>query len=510
MITTLGMGSEFFPFSFVERPYICPGAVKELSLPWPSYGENGIASVEIWNSGPGRRSLSESRSLDLGSEGSFPISFEYYYRGKTDNGIIVLETHEMTGGSGCFIGLLFVVLERETYLIHSERRERVLLKRVGSHFLGDHWVGGMEIQGSQVQVSTVQTGCRAIYRDEVQSTDLLDLSDLNVPKKIDRDFIHCVVEEQPITSFLHATLCHDSLELEALLEKKPSLDILNDPTHSLLLETLRHGWNEENAVLLLKYGVDQTGEDQNGNTALHLAATQGWIEVAQILVKQGLDMNQRNHQGRTPLFEARSEEMVRYLIANGARADLIDQEGRTLFSDRIFFSENKQFFEFLFDQGVVAEGEVLLKAADLGSVKVIEAMLDQGVDVDFADILGGTALLTAIRWGKQDVVKLLIERGADLNGKSSKVTPLYQSIDSHWKEGFEILLESGVDVNAKNQGVGETALHRAASQGSLEFVSELVRRGATVDARALSLALQYGGNKDVAVFLIEHGALDAW
>ena len=73
------------------------------------------------------------------------------------------------------------------------------------------------------------------------------------------------------------------------------------------------------------------------------------------------------------------------------------------------------------------------------------------------------------------------------------------------------ILDTGIDVNARNDGSRETALMTASGGGNLETVRLLVERGADVNARsveggtALLVAIEQH-NEDVVGYLLEHGA----
>ena len=57
----------------------------------------------------------------------------------------------------------------------------------------------------------------------------------------------------------------------------------------------------------------------------------------------------------------------------------------------------------------------LEKAAEGGDVAMVRLLLDRGAEVNGEDLWGGTAIVDASVRGNADVVKLLIDRGADVN-----------------------------------------------------------------------------------------------
>ena len=85
------------------------------------------------------------------------------------------------------------------------------------------------------------------------------------------------------------------------------------------------------ALKAVKYGapVDLTGI--NGNTALHLAALSGQVELAEAFIKQGISLEKKNDDGNTALMYAASAgcaDVVRVLLDAGADANAENNNGR--------------------------------------------------------------------------------------------------------------------------------------------------------------------------------------
>ena len=66
----------------------------------------------------------------------------------------------------------------------------------------------------------------------------------------------------------------------------------------------------------------------DGDTCLHSAAFRGELRAVELLVKAGLDVNQPGDMGKTPLHYADTPEIVAFLLANGARTDVVNLFGR--------------------------------------------------------------------------------------------------------------------------------------------------------------------------------------
>ncbi|MBB5711115.1 ankyrin repeat domain-containing protein [Sphingomonas xinjiangensis] len=82
-------------------------------------------------------------------------------------------------------------------------------------------------------------------------------------------------------------------------------------------------------VLLQQDDVNKNLQDRDGDTALLIAADQGWSEGVSILLKYGANPNTPNSAGQTPLIRAvlsHHEEVVRQLVKANADPDRADYQ----------------------------------------------------------------------------------------------------------------------------------------------------------------------------------------
>ncbi len=120
---------------------------------------------------------------------------------------------------------------------------------------------------------------------------------------------------------------------------------------------------------------------------LHDAAFIGDINEVKRLIAEGIDVNQKDFGGRTPLhLTARYgyPAVAEHLIANGADVDAKDNGGRT----------------------------PLIEAAAHGDAAVVELLIAKGADVNAKDQDGLTPLQRAVRMGYKNMVQLLKRHGA--------------------------------------------------------------------------------------------------
>jgi uncharacterized protein len=131
----------------------------------------------------------------------------------------------------------------------------------------------------------------------------------------------------------------------------------------------------------------------------------------------------------------------------------------------------------------------VFEAAAVGDVERLRALLDEDPAVVNAWSEDGfTPLHFAAFFGHPKAAKLLAERGADLEARSTNqqfaldAAPLHSAAAAGRLEVCKVLLDAGADVNAVQHG-GYTALLDAAANKNQELVDFLIQRGADKSAR---------------------------
>ena len=264
------------------------------------------------------------------------------------------------------------------------------------------------------------------------------------------------------------------------------------------------------ADLFIKWGIPVDVRDDRDRTPLHFAST---VEVVRLLAGSGTDVNTKDEGGLTPLHFAAGTEVVRMLIASGADPDIADRRGRTALHGAVRVNnhkiceelcrqganinakdsmgdtpldiaramQHKDLAAILQSYGGEAGGvcRSIVYAIEDGDTKGIKRLLGQGADVNMKDRDDVSLLHHAVRTGKLEIVKLLIDEGASTDVRDASGRNLLRYTDKAEIGGF--LIEAGCKVDARDD-YGETALHAAVLANREEMVKLLIARSADVDA----------------------------
>jgi len=156
----------------------------------------------------------------------------------------------------------------------------------------------------------------------------------------------------------------------------------------------------------------------------------------------------------------------------------------------------------------------LFKAVDKGDAQKVKALLEKGADPNVYTEDGLFPLWRATANNNQEITKLLLENGAtvDLENKTSSgsLTSLIYPSQEGYFEIVKLLVDHGADINY-NAFKGFTPIRIAARNGHLNIIKYLAEHGAKIDVKAEDGAtpLEHAASKghyDVVRFLIDKGA----
>ena len=151
--------------------------------------------------------------------------------------------------------------------------------------------------------------------------------------------------------------------------------------------------------------------------------------------------------------------LMKKYLKEGADINYIDQETKLTAISYASYSGDIEVVKFLICSGANIHGDSQNPNSPIyfailnDNIQIVTLLLDNGVDPNFTwDEGGGTLLTNAAQMGKLEVVKLLIEKGANINycGKG-KHSPLYRSVVHGRYDVMEYLLGRGAILNKNDK-----------------------------------------------------------
>jgi ankyrin repeat protein len=372
-----------------------------------------------------------------------------------------------------------------------------------------------------------------------------------------------------ITALSEAASAGDGAMIEALVKAGADVNTAIGEGETPLMTAARTG-SATGVKALLAAGAKVNAVDKyRGETALMLAVSENHADVAKLLVAAGANVNARStlhdfnfrkvaaggtqavysRGGLTPLFLAARQgaiESAKVLLDAGAEINLAEEDyGFTPILEAIF-NDHYDFAALLVDRKAsLTEGALYLSvemrnldyqgnrprkavAGKLDELGFINYLLSHGADpngpmtvkippraAQNATVMphGYTPFMRAARSADVGTMKLLIAHGADPNkAADDQNTPLIMAgagmgarfqggedkPEADFVECMTLLVAGGADVNAANDH-GDTALHGAAARGADLIVQFLADHGAKLnmknkqDRTALDVAMGVGG-----------------
>ena len=230
------------------------------------------------------------------------------------------------------------------------------------------------------------------------------------------------------------------------------------------LHVASHRGHADIAQLLLEHGADGNARDYNTRTALFLSSDFGYVEVVRILLEQGADTEAQDDLHQSPLSRASSEghvEVCRVLLEHGANVNSKGFWGGTPLHD----AQKEEVARLLLNHGADANtsdiyGQTPLHyVSHMGYLGAAQVLLEHGVDANVRDDSNATPLhracITVITFqrgpgDKTGVVRLLLRYGSDIHARDDEGrTPFMIATGERMDDIMRLLLEHGAEDHRK-------------------------------------------------------------
>jgi uncharacterized protein len=169
------------------------------------------------------------------------------------------------------------------------------------------------------------------------------------------------------------------------------------------------------------------------------------------------------------------------LLHDPSLAQSRDENGLSVIMKAVYYGKHEVVAELL----AIDLQLDIFEAAATGQTDQVVALITKDPSlVNAYSVDGFTPLSLAVFFGHLETVNALLAAGAYVNAasrESMKVTPLASAAAANRNDIARVLIEHGADVNAK-AAANFSPLHEAAATGNLELARLLLDKGANINA----------------------------
>jgi len=224
--------------------------------------------------------------------------------------------------------------------------------------------------------------------------------------------------------------------------------------------------------LMLKFQVEIARKDE---------------QLIQLESKLEAELAKKDEQITSKLKDIIRDDFTKYLEENKEMVPLYEIQDTQEFSSTLHYINNKE----------------LIDASANGRIKAVNRLVAEGADTNWKNWFGKSSIILAASFGHQQVVRILLAHGADINSTNSLILGMEDL------EMVKLLLDNGADVNYIYIEGGYSSLMWAVSFNRKEKLLVLLDYDADVNIKDDKgrTALDLVRNKEIEEILIQHGAI---
>ena len=308
---------------------------------------------------------------------------------------------------------------------------------------------------------------------------VISLRPLNILELLYVDGVDLRAKYEDGNTVLHlAAADGDSYLLQFFIKNGADRTAVNDRNHTPFQTAVINRRPLNLLQLLHVDGVDLRAKYEDGNTVLHLAASDGDDRWVKFLLELGADRHAFNNRGNTAFHEAiqrRRPGNILELLYDDAMASTSDDETANGLLRFAALQGNADALKFLAGRGVAPGGKV---SDDRNSTNNLVRELLQEMNLTNKDGNGNTPLHLAASHGEQYVVELLLQNGADRQAVNDKrLTPFHLAVaEKRPLNVLMLLYDGGIDLTTRYDN-DTTILQMAALDGNADALKFLIEKG---------------------------------
>ncbi|KAM3440835.1 hypothetical protein MY4824_001962 [Beauveria thailandica] len=301
-------------------------------------------------------------------------------------------------------------------------------------------------------------------------------------------------------------------------------DLSSEPVlrDNLLFSAVKEG-NDELLQILLEHGANIEVRNVDGETPLLRAVELGRKNTMRVLLDFNADVEAIGAMQLSPLMTAaslRSESRIRLLLEKNAKINAKNCIGYTAFTiavSQAIAGHGRNPVKLLLDRGADTEVTTLwemtpLHTASLEGRSIIGLLVERGANIEAKAELGMTPLCFAVAGGQIRATKFLLNRGAEVNVRTSEgQCPLHLAAQYVGEQVVHLRLDREAEADGSNTAERQDALRLAGQYDREQIVQLLLDHGAEIDCRdqdgwtPLCWAA-FNGNTEIIRLLVEGGA----